>query len=92
MCLGFLGVLCAAYIFISAEVGRRNPTRLVGNFMHKSGYTRSLVALWHFHGDATSARQAILTDAKIRRQYLAERYGWSLIVLFASIYWMWSYS
>jgi hypothetical protein len=91
MCLGSLGILCAVYIFISAELGRRHPTRLVTNFMHKSGYTRSIVALWHFHGDARSARQAILTDTHIRRQYLIERYIWSLIVLLASLYWMLSY-
>lgn len=67
-------------ILILAERCRRNPQRCPDMFMARNGLTRSFVAL-RYIGRAEEARRAIVEDAKLRQQYLIERYIWSLIGL-----------
>lgn len=65
-------------LLVVTERCRRNPQTCQDSFMGKNGATRSFVAL-RFLGRPDDARRAIMEDQNLRREYLLERYLWSLV-------------
>jgi hypothetical protein len=53
--------------------------------MRKTGYTKSVVALWYFIGKPEEARAAIMNDANIHKKFIIESYIWCLIGFAAGI-------
>ena len=84
--------LLFAFFMCSVSVGlviltercRRNSQRCPDMFMAGNGLTRSFVAL-RFIGRADEARRAIVEDARLRQEYLDERYFLSLLGLLVAI-------
>ena len=85
MLLGIAIISISGMILIATERCRRNPQTCRDGFMRKTGYTRSLIALWYFIGKPEEARAAIMNDTKIRRKYIIESYLWSLVGMIAGI-------
>ena len=77
--LGIVGLFISLMIFIGTERCRRNPETCRDGFVHKTGYTKSIVALWYFIGKPEAARTAIMNDASIHKKFVVESYIWSLI-------------
>ena len=73
MWLGIVAIIASLGIFLLTERCRRSPQTCKNMFMQENGFTRSFVAL-RFLGKAQEAREAIVKDPTLRRQYLIESY------------------
>ena len=79
MLLGIVILFISVMILIGTERCRRDPETCRDGFMRKTGYTKSIVALWYFIGKPEEARNAIMNDASIRKKFVIESYIWCLI-------------
>ena len=73
MWLGIVGIVASLGILLLTERCRRSPQACKNMFMQENGMTRSFVA-FRFLGRPHEAREAIVKDPILRRQYLIESY------------------